>query len=121
MCVRIFSFRAALFACVLTAPVFAQRAGDKINGEKVFRKVGCWQCHGYVGQGGAAGATLAATKLNAQRVVRYVRRPAGVMPAYTEKVISDQELIDALAFIKSVPPAKSIDEIPLLKNLRDGK
>ena len=73
-----------------------------------------------MGQGGAAGATLAATKLNAQGFIRYARRPADQMPAYTEKVISDQELTDVFAFIKSVPPAKSIDQIPLLKSLREG-
>jgi mono/diheme cytochrome c family protein len=106
---------------LVAAPLSAQSTGDKDNGKKVFEKIGCWQCHGYAGQGGAAGAVLTATKLNAQGVIRYVRRPAGVMAAYTERVVSDQELTDVFAYIKSIPPAKTIDQIPLLKEVRDAK
>jgi len=97
----------------------AQSTGSVENGKKLYDKVGCWQCHGYAGQGGAAGAVLAATKLSAQGVIRYVRRPAATMPAFTEKVISDQELTDVYAYIKSVSTTKSVDQIPSLKSLRD--
>ena len=36
---------------------FAQGAprGDTANGKKLFETIGCFECHGYAGQGGGAG------------------------------------------------------------------
>jgi len=39
------------------------------------------------------------------------------MPAYTEKLISDQELRDVLAYLKSLPAAKAPKDIPLLNQI----
>jgi hypothetical protein len=36
------------------------------------------------------------------------------MPPYTNKVISDQELADIYAFLKSIPATPSAKTIPLL-------
>jgi|SRR5436190_5201437 len=92
--------------------------GDVENGRRVFVKDGCYECHGFAGQGGRDGARLAQTSMPAPSFVRYVRRPAGAMPAFTQKVLSDQELADIYAFLKSLPAAKPGAEIPLLKNSR---
>jgi hypothetical protein len=51
-------------------------------------------------------------------MIRYVRRPAGQMPAFTAKVMSDRELIDVYAFLKTIPPPKPSKDIPLLNDLR---
>ena len=71
-----------------------------------------------MGQGTIAGARIGPPPLNAQGVIRYVRRPAGQMPAFTEKVMSDQELTDVYAYLKTIPPAKPAKDIPLLSDLR---
>ena len=94
-------------------------AGDAANGKALFTKIGCYQCHGYAGQGGRAGARIVPTPLTAQDLIRYVRRPAGEMPAYTSKVASDQELRDIYAYLKSLPPAKPWQEIPLLTKAKE--
>src|ERR1700692_53546 len=86
-------------------------AGNAGNGQRLFVKDTCYFCHGSAGQGGVAGARIAATPLSAQGLIRYLRRPSGQMPAFTEKVISDQELTDIHAYLKSLPaamPAKDI-------------
>lgn len=93
-------------------------AGDAANGKRLFEKDGCFQCHGYAAQGGRDGARLAATTMTAPAFVRYVRRPFGAMPAFTAKVLSDQELTDIYAYLKSFPAAKASKEIPLLDQLR---
>jgi hypothetical protein len=36
------------------------------------------------------------------------------MPPYTSKVVSDQDVADIYAFLKSLPPAPSAKNIPLL-------
>ncbi len=79
----------------------ATPAGDAQNGKKIFASHGCYQCHGYAAQGGAAPR---------------LRQPTGEMPPYTAKVLSDQQLADIYAFLRSVPQPPAVDSIPLLKN-----
>lgn len=93
--------------------------GDAATGKTLFTRVGCYQCHGYAGQGGRAGARIVPTPLKARDLIRYVRRPAGEMPAYTEKVVSDQELKDIYAYLKSFPPPKQVKDILLLNRLKE--
>src|SRR5436190_10379677 len=94
-------------------------AGNSENGKRLFMKQNCYYCHGTSGQGGRDGARIAQTALNLQGVIRYVRRPAGGMPAFTEKILSDQELTDIYAYLKSLPAAKASKDIPLLDQIRD--
>jgi len=107
-------FAAALSAATLLAQT---PAGDAANGKKLFLRDGCYECHGYGGQGGAAGARIATIGLNAQGLIRYVRAPGGQMPAYTDKVITDQELTDIHAYLQSMAKAKQPKDIPLLNAL----
>jgi mono/diheme cytochrome c family protein len=93
--------------------------GNAGNGKRLYEADGCYQCHGYAGQGGRDGARIAATALTTQALIRYVRRPFGAMPAFTEKVLSDQELTDIYAYLKAFPAAKPAKDIPLLDQLRD--
>ena len=93
-------------------------AGNADNGKRLYVHNGCYECHGYAGQGGAAGTHLAALPLSAQAVIGYVRRPAGQMPPYTVKVMSDNELTDVWAFLKTLPVPKPAKDIPLLSDVR---
>jgi len=102
-----------IFAFAQSAP-----AGDTARGKRVFEKDGCYECHGYAGEGGRDGARIAQTTMPAPAFTRYVRRPSGAMPAFTQKVLSDQELADIYAYLKSLPAAKSAGEIPLLNRSR---
>jgi mono/diheme cytochrome c family protein len=95
--------------------------GNVDNGKRLFLRDGCWECHGYAGQGGRDGARIANTALNAQALIRYVRKPAGAMPAFTDKVITDQELTDVWAYLKSLPAPKPAKDIPLLNDIKSSK
>jgi ubiquinol-cytochrome c reductase cytochrome c subunit len=108
-------FMLVLLAVLLPALSLGQNAE---NGKKIFVRDGCYECHGYAGQGTIAGARLAPPVLNAQGMTRYVRRPAGAMPAFTDKVLSDQEISDIYAFLKTVPAPKPVKDIPLLNQMR---
>jgi mono/diheme cytochrome c family protein len=107
------AFLLASLALPQTAP-----AGNADNGKKLFLQDGCFQCHGYVGQGTKDGARIGPPVLNVQALIRYVRKPAGAMPAFTEKVLSDAELTDIYAYLRSVPAPKAIKDIPLLDQLK---
>ena len=104
------------------APLGAQTAeGNAEHGRLLFVKIGCYQCHGYAGQGGVAGTRLAGLSYKAQDLIRYVRRPPGEMPAYPIKVVSDIELTDIYAYIRTLPVPKAVTDIPLLDRIRQRK
>ena len=88
------------------------------NGKRLYTRDGCWECHGWAGQGGRDGARLADTALTTAQLTRYVRKPTGAMPAYIDKVITDQELADIWAYLKSMPAPKAAKDIPLLNELK---
>ncbi len=92
-----------------TAPKSSEiPSGNVETGKQLFRKNGCYECHGSQGQiASRAGPALTATLVPFDGFASYVRRPSGSMPAYTEKVLSNQELADIYAFLRSVPhPSK---------------
>jgi mono/diheme cytochrome c family protein len=104
-----------LFAVISMAALAQTKAGDAANGKRLFEKNACYQCHGYWGQGGVAGARLAQTKLPFVAFGAFVRNPpSGSMPPFRAKVMSDQELADVYAYIKSIPEPKPAKDIPLL-------
>jgi len=91
-------------------------SGDTKNGRRIYTSYGCYECHGYVGQGSAAtGPRLAPDPIPFAAYTRYVREPRGDMPPYTAKVVSDQELADIYAFLQSLPLPPTVESIPLLK------
>jgi mono/diheme cytochrome c family protein len=112
----------ATLILALLAPAFAQTQsgpqGNAENGKRLFLRDSCWECHGTVGQGSRDGARIGSTSLTLQGVIRYVRRPAGAMPAFSEKVVSDQDLTDIYAYLKSLPAAKPSKDIPLLNQAK---
>ena len=101
-----------LFCC---GSLFAQNAE---NGKKIFVRDGCYQCHGYAGQGSIAGARLGPPVLSAEGMIRYIRKPAGAMPAFSDKVLSDKEVNDIYAYLKTMPAPKPVKDIPLLDQMR---
>ena len=111
-------FLAALVSVPILAAGQSSPAGNTENGKRLFMKQNCYYCHGTSGQGGRDGARIAQTALNLQGVVRYVRKPTGGMPAFTEKILSDQELTDIYAYLKSLPTAKAAKDIPLLDQIQ---
>jgi len=110
---------ASLAMAVTVADAQPAASPDAANGRRLFEKDGCYQCHGYAGQGGRDGARLAATAMNAQSFVRYVRGPFGAMPAFTAKVLPDGELADIYAYLKSLPAAAAAKDIPALSRVRE--
>ena len=97
------------------ASAAAAPAGNVDNGKKLYNTVGCWQCHGYSGQGGA-GSKIAPDPMPFPAFTRYVRAPKGQMPPYSAKVLKDSDLADIHAFLRSLPQPRPAREIPLLNN-----
>jgi ubiquinol-cytochrome c reductase cytochrome c subunit len=76
------------------------------RGQKIYTKVGCYQCHGREGQGSSASGPRIGPKPPALAAfLAYVRTPAAEMPPYTTKVLSDADLTDIHAFLTARAPA----------------
>ena len=108
-------FAAALIASSSFAGQTSAPAGDATKGKTAFERTGCWQCHGHQGQGGNAGARIAApVPLPWAAFSKFVRTTKRNMPPYTEKVLSEQELADIYGYLRSIPPSPDFATIPLL-------
>ena len=104
----------SLACSVLLLSQDAAGKGDPNRGKTLFSKYGCYECHGTQGQGTTAGARLAPKPIALAALIAYVRRPAGQMPPYTAKVVSDAELADIRAYLASIPEPPPAKNIPLL-------
>jgi len=89
-------------------------AGNTENGKKLFATYFCWSCHGSNGRAGGTAPAIAPSTRSAEDLIKYVRKPRGPMPPYTSKSISDKDLADIAAFLRSVPKDPDPKTIPLL-------
>jgi len=91
-------------------------SGDPATGRKLYTSFGCYQCHGYEGQGSSAtGPKLGPRPLPFAAFVYYVRQPTGQMPPYTAKVVSETDLTHIYAFLSSRPAPVAVESTPLLQ------
>jgi len=108
-------------AAAAPVPVFAQDnapAGNAKAGQQVYKAVGCWECHGTAGQGGAiTGPRLAPSNLPYAAFLQQIRTPQNAMPPYEPKVLSNADVANIYAYLKSVPAPKAVQDIPLLNSL----
>ena len=105
---------ALVLACLVAYGHAAAAAGSAEKGEAAYVKHGCWQCHGYMGQGGIAGKKLAPEPMPLEAMSAFVRNTNGAMPPYQEAILSDADLADIHAWLQSLPKARDYKQIPLL-------
>ena len=102
---------------LLVISAFAQQ-GDAKRGEKMFKDYSCYACHGFSGQNGP-GKRLVPMKMAAVAFTAYVRSPGtNQMPSYSAKVLSDQQLADIWAYIRTLPDSPAAKDIPLIQQLK---
>ena len=86
------------------------------NGQHLFTTYGCYECHGNEGQGSTqtGGSRIGPIHIPFPAFVTYVRQPTNQMPPYAVKAVSDTDLADIYAFLKSRPESAPAKSIPLL-------
>ena len=92
-------------------------AGDVANGKRVYLAIGCYICHGRAGQGGAMNypaPSLAQTQHSLEVFRVFLRVGPNDMPAYVESVLSDKDVADMYAFVRSLPGRRPAKDFPLL-------
>lgn len=82
-------------------PTAAPVAGNPARGAVLFQQKGCASCHGDQAQGLAC-PRLAGTTLSFAEVLQQVRRPRNIMPPYRPEDITDAEVGDVYAYLRSL-------------------
>jgi len=106
-----------LAIAVVLAPGAALAASAE-NGKAAYVKNGCWQCHGFLGQGSimtSGGKVISRTEMSLEAFIGFVRNTSGTMPPYRAAILSDADLADIYAYLQSVSPPPDANSIPLLK------
>ncbi len=113
----------ALLCCTVAGAANAQSAKAErtaaANGKVLFMSVGCYNCHGTVGQGGA-GARLAPNVMPLDAFRTWIRNGtpgwsiARGMPAFPRSVLSDDQLADVRAYLASLPSPPAVKDLPQL-------
>ena len=114
--VRVHLALAAFAAGLLFAQVPAVAASAE-NGKTAYIMHGCWQCHGFEGQGSVAtsgGRVISDSKLPFEAFKAYVRDPAGAMPPFHAEILSNSDLTDIYSYLETRPKPEAVKDIPLL-------
>ena len=106
----------AVAALCLPSLVAAQEPppGDVIVGKRVYLANGCQNCHGTVGQGGGPGPVLADTGLPYEAYAGQMRTPQNTMPPYDAALMSDRDLADVYAYLRSLPGPRGPADMPAI-------
>jgi len=111
-CVRVVGLAALAAGLVLGCGGAFAASAEK--GKTAFVQHGCWQCHGFRGQGGVAGLKLAPDPIAFETFSAFVRGTNRFMPPYQEAILSADDLADIYAYLQSIPKAADYKSIPLL-------
>ena len=104
----------AAFAAGLVVGCGGALAASAEKGKAAFIQHGCWQCHGFQGQGGVAGLKLAPDPIAFEAFTAFVRGTDRFMPPYQETILSSDDLADIYAYLQSIPKPADAKSIPLL-------
>ena len=100
----------------LQAKVELPSSASPQNGQRLYTAFGCYECHGYQGQGSVqtGGSRIGPPQIPYSGFVAYLRQPAGQMPPYTPKAVTDAQLADIYVFLQSRQQPAPSKSIPLL-------
>ena len=114
---RIAMFLAAMFLAAASPAQDKAPPGSVERGKKLFADLACYSCHGTHAQGGGRGAEPPIPLgYPFAGFIAVLRKPRQDMPAYEEKLVSNQDVADLYAYFASIRPAPAAKDIPLLRN-----
>jgi ubiquinol-cytochrome c reductase cytochrome c subunit len=99
---RVLARICALALCTTSALVAVARAEPAPADRALFVRYGCYQCHGYEGQGGEA-LRIAPSPYPFDAFALKVRKPVNEMPAYAPEVLSDADLQALYRYVRAIP------------------
>ncbi len=109
-------FASVVAAAALVAALTSTTAGaaSAEHGKSLFIQKGCWECHGTQGQGAVTGPRLAPNPIPLEAIGNFIRNSTGPMPPYRKEILSDADLGDIYAYLRSIPNPSAVKDVPLL-------
>jgi mono/diheme cytochrome c family protein len=100
-----------LFAAFLAIASAARAQATGADAGKTFwnGSMECRFCHGNNGEGGFA-PDLAGRGLSAAQFKQAIRKPWGIMPAFSDSQVSDQDVENLVAYLNALPKATTLGE-----------
>jgi ubiquinol-cytochrome c reductase cytochrome c subunit len=95
---------------------FASMSSASEKGKQLYVKHGCWQCHGFVGQGGITGPALAPNVMPLEAMSSFVRNANRSMPPYKEAILPEADMKEIHAYLVALPKPADPKSIKLLNN-----
>ena len=96
---------AASFLVTAAFHIPSANAADPTKGKSLFMSVGCYACHGTVGQGATpTGPRLAPNPPPLEAFLKELRSPRNVMPPYAERLLPDAAVADIRAYLAAIRP-----------------
>jgi ubiquinol-cytochrome c reductase cytochrome c subunit len=95
---------------------FASMSSASEKGKQLFVKHGCWQCHGFVGQGGITGPALVPEVMPFETMSNFVRNANRSMPPYKVEILPEADMKEIHAYLVSLPKPADPKSIKLLAN-----
>ena len=110
-------FLTGLLLCGNAFSQYPAPSGSAERGYQSYMKYQCYTCHGTVGQGGerGSGPKLAPNPFPWAGFEHQVRTPRQDMPPYRKAHLSDAELADIYAYVRSIKPSPDAKSIPMLQ------
>ena len=103
---------------IMVSSAVGQAGGNAEKGKKLFLDYSCYACHGFSGQNGP-GNRLVPMKMPQVVFTAYVRNPkTKAMPTYSTKVMTDAQLGDVWAYVRTLPDSPKAEDIKLLKDIQ---
>ena len=93
-------FAVVMGACSAAPAAQPSAQGDAAKGQAAWAQLSCQGCHGANGEG-ASGPKLAGTSKSYGQILNQVRKGEGPMPPFTAAQVSDQQVMDVVAWLKS--------------------
>jgi ubiquinol-cytochrome c reductase cytochrome c subunit len=95
---------------------FASVSSASEKGKQLYVKHGCWQCHGFVGQGGITGPALAPNVMPLEAMSSFVRNANRSMPPYKVEILPEADMKEIHAYLVALPKPADPKSIKLLNN-----
>ena len=112
----------AVIGFSLSVSLAQELEGNVESGKKLYNAYSCYACHGYTGE--TARVRLNPLLFTLPDFIDYLRDPPEMpggfgmgfsMPAYAGPDVSEQDLADVYAYIRSLPSTSlDLEDIPLL-------
>ena len=111
-------------AALPTQSVKPQGAGNADKGKPLFASAGCSNCHGDLAQGiSGVGPLITPPPFAVSEFINFVRHPSGAMRPYSNEQLSDEQLSDIHAYLRSLSSSSDFEivEGKLTGNAEKGK